>query len=240
MDEVLNHDIEHDNPKRQLLRLLRILTSFYSYRELERRLNIPENTLWKYYSLKVMPEKETAVKLLKKIEESGLLDSIIKDLARDKGYETILSGNIGIYELISYMISNTVRNMKIGKVFALPDNYSAIIASLIAMDNRLKLCLSDQNIVLIDSICHTVVVNNRPVSICYSKECLDKKHKSIVVGLMYSTSFVTEIYRFLSKYKQRVVGFYFMFGNGVKEPVIQGVEDVEKPFIKIFFNGSNI
>ncbi len=73
------------NPKYSLLELLRILLHFYSLRELEKRINVPMQTLWQYHTLRTTPERETAVKLLNKIRESGILrEAVGRLLAESK------------------------------------------------------------------------------------------------------------------------------------------------------------
>jgi len=237
MNELINHEYEEHTVKRQMLRLLRILSSFYSFRELEKRLDIPMQTLWKYHSLRAVPEKETAIKILRKISESRLLEEIVRDMVTKYGDSGSYISNTGFYELVAYMISDHVRELKPSKVFSMPDNYSSIIASIVAIDNKLKLCLSDQFITPQDSICTSLPLYNRPVAICYPRECFDKKTRNIVVGITYQPGMVTEIHRFLAKHKQKAIAYYYLYGdqeqanNEIKK--IEGEE--EKPVIKIFF-----
>ena len=75
------HELEEaKNPKRLLLDMLRILTYFYSFRQLEKKLGFPMQTLWKYHTLRTILEKETAIKILKRIQESRIVEETISEL----------------------------------------------------------------------------------------------------------------------------------------------------------------
>jgi len=239
MEEVFNGELEAGNPKKQLLGLLKVLASFYSFRELEKKLDIPMQTLWKYHSLRVVPEKETAVKVLKKIRESGILEEIMEKLAKETENPAVLAGNIGVYELIAFTILDQVEEFKVAKIFAAPDNYSTAIATLVAADSRVKLCLTDQYYAPQDSVCHSLVLYNRPLTLCYPRDCFNKKPTSIFVGLKYTPGVVHELYKFFTKHKQRVVGFYFLYGD--REQARREVEvlEGERPIIRIFFRSGS-
>jgi len=236
MEEVLGNELEYPNPKKQLLSLLKVLASFYSFRELEKRLNIPMQTLWKYHSLRVVPEKETAVKILKRIRESGVLEEIMDKLVKEYENPLLLAGNIGVYELVAYMISDQIKELKVAKVFAAPDNYSTAIASLIAADSRIKLCLSDQFFTPQDSVCHSLVLYNRPVTLCYPRDCFNKKPTCIFIGLKYTPGVLQELYKFITKHKQKVVGFFFLYGDRDSAHKELEALEGEKPIVRIFFH----
>jgi hypothetical protein len=65
------------NTKFMVFTLLRILKYFYSFKQLEDRLGISSQVLWRYVTLRVTPEKQTAEKILAKINEEKLVEEII-------------------------------------------------------------------------------------------------------------------------------------------------------------------
>ncbi|MCX8209383.1 MAG: hypothetical protein N3G79_07070, partial [Sulfolobales archaeon] len=71
-DKVCDEE-EAKNVKLTAFNLLRLLKFFYSFKELEKRLGMPSQVLWRYVTLRATPEKDTAQKILAKIKEQRLV-----------------------------------------------------------------------------------------------------------------------------------------------------------------------
>jgi hypothetical protein len=151
--DLMENEEVSKNPKYTLLEILRILLFFHSLRELEKKLGVPMQTLWKYHTLRSMPEKDTAIKILKRIRESGILRNTIYDLMSKTTDPIVALNNPGVLELIAYIIGDHIKALKINAIFSFPNNYSAIIAANIASRNKLKLCLANTLFTTPKSIC---------------------------------------------------------------------------------------
>lgn len=70
---------ELKNAKFVLFNLLQALKFFYSFKELERILGVPSRVLWRYVTLRAMPEKDTAQRILNKIMKEEVIEKSLKE-----------------------------------------------------------------------------------------------------------------------------------------------------------------
>lgn len=69
---------DRKDPRRDAVEILKVLSYYYSFRDLEKILGIHFQSLWRYATLNSVPEKETAERILSKIAELNLLRTVIE------------------------------------------------------------------------------------------------------------------------------------------------------------------
>lgn len=203
------------NPKYLFMELLRILTSFYSFRELEKKIGVPMQTLWKYRTLRSMPERETAIKILTKIRESGILDEIrrvISDMASKDPY--IVFNHIGVLEYISYDIGEIAREYRVNALIPLPDSFSIALAVLTASKTRIKLCLTDLRRSSPSSVCTAIVSREGEViPLCIPSHCIEQKPRIMLIEAFYAKNSIAQVNRFLHRRSMKTDYVYVVYGN---------------------------
>ncbi len=225
---------QEKNPKRALLEILKILTSFYSFRELEKRLGFPMQMLWKYHTLRTTPEKETALKILKRIQETRIIDEIIKRVTQDAEDVFAIIGNIGILELAAFDASELIRRHKITTLISMPDSYSAALASLIASNTRINMCITDQTYASSNSICTVIKTRrNMPVLLCPQKSCIARNGRAMLIESMYIDGSINQVHKFISRYGSELQVVYIVCGNVSEVQADLQKISGERPKIKI-------
>lgn len=234
MEETIEEEMRR-NPKRRLLEILKILASFYSFRRLEEKLGVPMQTLWKYYTLKTMPEKQTAIKILHRIREEKILDEIVSEIAYEITNPISLVNNRGILELAAYKASEIVRQNNITDILSLPDSYSAAIAFMAAVYSRSTVCLTDHLYIEPDSICMVLKEDYKAKPLCISRKCLFKKNKFLLIESIYIPGSIQAISTFLEKHRSYLAAVYVLYGD-----TSQVEEDLklvrEKPYTEILID----
>ncbi len=225
---------EVKNPKQLLLEILRVLTYFYSFRELEKKLGYPMQTLWKYHTLRTIPEKETALKILKRIKESKIIDEIILEISSNISDIYELLSTTGILELASFDAIDIIKQHNINTIISMPDSYAAALATLISSRIRVSSCITDRYYIPSNSICTVLKLqNNTCVPLCISRVCLNKKSRIMLVESVYENKTINQISLFLNKYGARIQAAYIVYGN--REEVHNDVLriDGEKPVLRL-------
>lgn len=229
------YDVEETkNPKRLLLDMLRILTYFYSFRQLEKKLGFPMQTLWKYHTLRTVPEKETAIKILKRIQESRIVEEIISELAHSVSDVYELLSNIGILELASFDAIELVKQYKINTAISAPHTYSAALAALISSKIRVSMCITDRLYTTSNSVCTAIrAENNICIPLCVKRECISRKARIMFVKSKHVKGSIREVNNFLNKHGTRVHVMYIIYGD--KEQINDEIEHIhgEKLIVKI-------
>ncbi|ABN69610.1 hypothetical protein Smar_0502 [Staphylothermus marinus F1] len=234
----IDEEIEK-NPKRRLLELLRILASFYSFRKLEEKLGIPMQTLWKYYMLKTIPEKQTAIKILQKIKDAGILDEIVREISYEITDPISILSNRGILELAAYKASEIARQNNITDIISLPDSYSATIAFLASLYTRNNVCLADPSYIESDSICMVLKEAYRARPLCISRRCLSRKNKVLLIESIYVPGSIQAIHTFLQKNRAHLTCAYIVYGDPVE--IKEDIKQIaEKPHVEVLITKKHI
>lgn len=234
-EESIDRDLVK-TPKYLLLELLRILNHFYSFRELERKIEVPMQTLWKYHTLRTIPEKETAVKILRKIKESRIIENTLYDVLSSARNPLEILGNPGVLELAAYLINDYIKQYRLNAIVSMPDNYSSIISAILASKNRLKLCLAGSIFAPPNSICTALVGDdNKIIPLCYPRSCLVKKQRIALICSVYIPKTLSQLVLFLHKNSQIIEEIIFVYGNKATiEEDLKTLKDL-KPRYKILF-----
>lgn len=86
-----------------VVRLLNALKGFYTFKDLEAKMGIPYQLLWRYTSLRTIPERQTAKRILDSIEERGLVDDVIS--------KSVVRGSNGFIEYWRYLYDQRFLNI---------------------------------------------------------------------------------------------------------------------------------
>lgn len=132
---------ESKNIKLTAFNLLRLLKFFYSFKELERRIGVPSQVLWRYVTLRATPEKDTAQKILARIKEQKLVEEAISEVISESKEPWLLLSNPGILELSALKLVEEFRRAKAEVVLSTPDPYSAALAAVASIYLKARLCI---------------------------------------------------------------------------------------------------
>lgn len=118
------------------VRLLSSLKGFFTLKELESKLDIPYQVIWRYISLKNTPEKTTAKRIIERIERLNLIEEALKRNLRVNELNYIESwrfmSNYKFLDLIGYVISSFVGDEEVDVLLAYPP--TSFPLALIASD----------------------------------------------------------------------------------------------------------
>ncbi len=180
---------EERNIRSLVVRLLNALKSFYTFRDLELMLEVPQQALWRYVNFLTVPEESTAKKILKKIEELRLIEKVVDDMVRpsSKGQVEIwkLTHNIGFLDLLGFYVTLIPRIDDVDIILAYPED-SSPLATSIAYWIRVNLCIATRKADSTFSSKYIVEtyqsdVNGNIEYLAVPKECIDKEDYVLIV-----------------------------------------------------------
>lgn len=135
--------------------LLRLLKFFYSFKELEKRLGVPSQVLWRYVTLRATPEKDTAQKILSRIKEQRMVEEAVSEIIVESKEPWLLLSNPGILELSALKLVEEFGKAKAEVVLSTPDPYSAALAAVASIYLKARLCIPSRilysNNILVES-----------------------------------------------------------------------------------------
>jgi len=136
---------EEKNARGLVVRLLNALKSFYTFKDLESMLEIPQQALWRYVNFLTVPEESTAKRILRKIEELKLIDKILDRMIRpnERGRIEVwrLVSNIGFLDILGFHASLIPEVNDVDIVLAFPED-SSVLAASIAHWTRINMCIA--------------------------------------------------------------------------------------------------
>jgi len=171
------------NPRLELFNLLRALKFFYSFKDLERMLDVPAQVLWRYIVLRAVPEKETVQKLLARVRERLLVEETIRAAAKSSSEPWMLLANPGMLMLAALKAVDEFKKSRIEVVLASPDPYSASLAAMVASYIGARLCAS--SCTPLSSSTTTVAYEVAPGIVrvaALPRKCLQRRARTLVVA----------------------------------------------------------
>ncbi len=170
------------NVKLMVFRLLGALKYFYSFKELEERLNVPAQILWRYVTLRTVPERGTAEKILNKIRSSHIIDDILSKYYIENEELWSLLSNPGIMTLAGLRALDDLKDQKINVIVSAPDSYAAALGATFSSLFHAKLCAASHS-----PYSKHIISKNYKVSseffdvLLFPRECIARKSKIIIV-----------------------------------------------------------
>jgi hypothetical protein len=220
------------NPRLMLFNLLRALKFFYSFRDLERLLEVPAQVLWRYAVLRAVPEKDTAQKILARIREKLLVEETIKAAVKSSSEPWMLLANPGMLMLAALKAVDEFKKSRIEVVLASPDPYSASLAAIVASYIGARLCTS--SCTPLSSNTTTVAYEVAPGIVrvaALPRKCLSKKAKTLIVASSVPPEYLlTAPLELAYKSQADVAGFFILAGNpGVARNLMQRYTHLTTP-----------
>ncbi|NPA96712.1 MAG: hypothetical protein GXO32_03830 [Crenarchaeota archaeon] len=97
-----------ESPLLDLFKALTALNRFYSLRDLEQLLGVPFQSLWKYVNLVSVPRRSTVERILRRVEELGLVERALEIAASSaKSIEALVS-DPGFLRLFSIAVARAL------------------------------------------------------------------------------------------------------------------------------------
>lgn len=185
-----SEDSRYGELRREAIRVLQILSRFYSYRVLERIYGIHFQNLWRYAMLLSIPERETAEKIVSKTREMKLLEKTLREKASEtmvNGCPHVLLRDTGFLQLASYMVLQKLREIgepMIDSVIAASPE-SLPLATVLALELDAEVCLASDKVraepkgVLVTHF--KSMLSGEVSSILIPKQCLEGDNNVIIV-----------------------------------------------------------
>lgn len=200
-----------------ILEALRILKFFYSFKDLEETLGIPAQVLWRYTTLKSIPEKGTAEKLWRKIVEGGVFTAAFEKAAATQGRGSRWYGlsNPGLPMLAGFTVAIAYRKHRVSSVLSFPDSYSAVFSAGVAYYLKAKLCLTSgeplaENPVVVTYVSETGAIR----AIGVGRDCIAKNSKILITAFRVPSCRQLEaLYKLARKCYANPVGVVVLAGD---------------------------
>ncbi len=232
MLERVNEEEVLKNTKFMVFNLLRILKFFYSFKELEKRLNVPSQVLWRYVTLRVTPEKKTAQRILTTIRKHRLIEEVVYNTVfRSKELWTLTS-NPGILELAALRLADELKKSKIDVVLSTPDPYSAALAAIVSTYLRAKLCIPSHTPLSDNVLAESYQVASGVLGIAaIPRECVPKKSRVLIVTLAAVNPFHLKAAMNLAMKRQAIVsGIFSLIGaSQTIQEILENFKPEHKP-----------
>ena len=171
-----------NNIKFNLFKVLNALKHFYSFKELEERLGVSAQILWRYVSLRSVPERSTAERLLQRIEEEGLIDDALRRALGDGEELWQVLSSPGVMALAGLKVLSSLKEDKVNVVVTGSDGYSAAFGSVIADALHARLCVASRSPYSRHIIArHYRLSQEYYDTLMFPKECIPRKGRALVV-----------------------------------------------------------
>lgn len=214
---VEQNEEELKNPKFMVFTLLRILKFFYSFKQLELKLGIPSQVLWRYITLRVTPEKQTAEKILAKIKESKLIEEVISSELSSEKELWVIASNPGILELSAIRLLYDIKKTRIDAVLPTPDALSTPLATIISSYLKTRLCIPSKA-----SYSKYIIVEPYEVAsglvdaISIPRDCIPRKSRILVTTLFGSNlALFKPVFRLAMKRDAQIASIFSVIGNQI-------------------------
>jgi len=136
------------NVRSYVLRVLDALNYFYSFRDLEKMLGVPFQSLWRYVNLLSIPEEKTAERILQRIKQLNLIEKAAREALEEVGVEIWrLARAPGFIQLFSIIAEDVIGLEKLSSVIAV-SREALTLATVTAIELEAEVCLASPRIKL--------------------------------------------------------------------------------------------
>lgn len=137
--------VHRDVGKAYVFKILNIMRHYYSLRDIEKMLDLPAQTIWKYVNLVAVPEEKTVAKIISKVSELRLIDKLIENSMREfRENPVIVLSKPGFLRLFSYVTEDFVGNAKIDVVIPISEA-ATVLGSYVATELPSLVCSFTEN-----------------------------------------------------------------------------------------------
>lgn|GEM_PF-3487952 len=129
-----------------LVNLLVSLKDIYTFRELEAITGVPQNNLWKYVSLSMVPEEPTAKKIYEEIRSKKVIEKAVVSMIDNirAGEEWKSYWRTGYCDLAGFLLYEKLQYLKPDAIVVYPEKLMGIGMSLTRLLKK-KLCIASSN-----------------------------------------------------------------------------------------------
>lgn len=195
--------------KAYVFKILNIMKHYYSLRDIEKMLDLPAQTIWRYVNLVAVPEEKTVAKIISKVSELRLIDRLIENSIREfRENPVAVLSKPGFLKLFSYVTEDFVGGAKIDLVIPMSTNAIAL-GSYLATDLPGLICPFTENPPH-DKKGYVIVYynsNNETHFLALPKSCLKEKTTALLVDvLLEEPSKLKSVVEVLNKSRIHVYG----------------------------------
>ncbi|MEM0015247.1 MAG: hypothetical protein QXS42_07400 [Zestosphaera sp.] len=177
--------VHRDIGKAYVFKVLNIMKHYYSLRDIEKMLDLPAQTIWKYVNLMIVPEEKTVAKIISKVDELRVIDRLIDESLREFRENPVkVLSKPGFLKLFSYVAESFVGNAKIDLVIPV-SNIAMILGSYLATELPSILCpftedpIHDKKGYVVAYYANTEGVN----FMAMPRSCLKEKPTSLLIDV---------------------------------------------------------
>lgn len=178
--------VHRDVGKAYVIKILSIMRHYYSLRDIEKMLDLPAQTIWKYVNLVAVPEEKTVAKIISKVSELRLINRLIENSIREfKENPVAVLSKPGFLKLFSYVTEDFVGSAKIDLIIPMSTN-AIILGSYVATDLPGLICPFTENPPH-DRKGYVIAYyssNNEARFIALPKSCLKEKTTALLVDIL--------------------------------------------------------
>ena len=161
-----------------LVNLLVSLKDIYTFRELEAVTGVPQNNLWKYVSLSMVPEEPTAKKIYEEIRSKKVIEKAVASMIGyiRMGEEWKSYWRTGYCDLAGFLLYEKLQFLKPDAIVVCPEKLMGIGISLSRLLKK-KLCVASTNKLCrsqVYAIEHFVDQHGYPSLVYLPRTCLPK------------------------------------------------------------------
>lgn len=207
-----------DTKKVHALKILNVMRYYYSLRDIQKLLDLPYQTLWKYVNLISVPEEKTVDKILSKLEELKILDRLIAESLSELGQGlTNIITKPGFLNLFSLIANEFVQNTRVDLIVP-TSTHALLLSGPVAMELTCDICpfiseaLSDRKGYV---IIHYLDTQYNEVKFAIaSKTCLTNKHQALIIETFVNTSDkIAAVIDVLKRFKIQVYGVLTLYAR---------------------------
>ena len=168
-----------------LVNLLVSLKDIYTFRELEAVTGVPQNNLWKYVSLSMVPEEPTAKKIYEEIRSKKVIEKAVALMIQyiRMGEEWRSYWRTGYCDLAGFLLYEKLQFLKPDAIVIYPEKLMGIGISLSRLLKK-KLCVASSNKLCrsqVYAVEHFIDGHGYPSLIYLPRTCLPKGSKTVVL-----------------------------------------------------------
>lgn len=201
--------VHRDVGKAYVFKILNIMRHYYSLRDIEKMLDLPAQTIWKYVNLVAVPEEKTVAKIISKVSELRLIDKLVENSIREfRENPVAVLSKPGFLKLFSYVTEDFVNGAKIDLVVPI-SAAAAILGSYVATELPSLLCPFIES-PLPDKKGYIIAYyesDNETHFIALPKSCLKEKTTTLIIDVVLDEpSKLKNVIEVLSKNRTHVYG----------------------------------
>ena len=202
-----------------VLRILDTLNYFYSFRDLEKMLGVPFQSLWRYVNLLSIPEERTAERILERVKALNLIEAAAREALSEAGDELWrLARTPGFIQLFSIIAEDAIGLGKLNTVVAVTEE-AVSLATATAMELEAEVCYATDRVRLEKKGFLATQYRSRRYGelrfVAIPRSCVRDGGKSLLIDtVLEDVDRVSAIVALLRRARNDVVGYVAIAARG--------------------------